>query len=104
MGRQMAGLGQEEPITDSRTRERHLEAYPQWPEILVRLQHRWPVRRVIRWHEEKFPGAPCPPRMTLNRYVKSKPASWFISRLVLAESGTRMAHRLLVAEQQAEMI
>jgi len=100
----MAGLGQEEPITDSRRRERRLESFAHWDEILIRLQHRWPVRRVVRWHAERFPGAPCPPKSTLARYVKGKPSSWFISRLVLAESGTRMAQRLLVAEQQAEMI
>jgi hypothetical protein len=38
------------------------------------------------------------------RYVKSKPRPWFVSRLVLTESGTQSCQRLLVAEQQAELI
>ena len=42
--------------------------------------------------------------MTLFRYIKSKPPGWFVSRLVLAESGTETAHKQLVAERQSELI
>jgi len=70
----------------------------------VRLQHRWPPDRVVRWHRHQYPGEPCPPKTTLFRYVKSKPPGWFISRLVLAESGTQTVHRELVAERRAELI
>jgi hypothetical protein len=101
----MAGVGEPpESYHDSRLRERRLQAYPHWDEIQVRLQHRWAPDRVIKWHEEKFPGAPCPPRSTLFRYVKSKPHGWFISRLILAEGGTRTSQFQLVSERQSEMI
>jgi hypothetical protein len=101
----MAGVGEPaESYHESRLRERRLEAFAHWPEILVRLQHRSPPDRVIRWFQEKFPGAPCPPKSTLRRYIKSKPESWFISRLILAESGTRTCQFQLVSERQSELV
>jgi uncharacterized protein (DUF2126 family) len=100
----MAGVGEQELYQESRLRERRLEAYSHWDELLVRLQHRWAPDRVIRWHEQQYPGEPCPPKTTLFRYVKSKPPGWFISRLVLAESGTRTVRNQLVVERQSELI
>jgi hypothetical protein len=101
----MARVGEPpESYHDSRLRERRLQAYPHWDEIQVRLQHRWAVDRVVRWHQEKFPGAPCPSRMTLYRYLKTKGQGWFISRLILAESGMQTAQSQLVSERQSEMI
>jgi hypothetical protein len=98
----MAGVAQE-MYAESRARDRRLAGYAHWEEIQVRLQHRWPPDRVVRWHQHQYPGEPCPPKTTF-RYVKAKPPSWFISRLVLAESGTRTVHRQRVAERQAELI
>src|SRR6266849_3625152 len=89
---------------ESRLRERRLAQFAHWDEIQVRLQHRWPPDRVIRWHEQQYPGDPCPPKTTLFRYVKSKPPGWFISRLILGESGTKTVRNQLVAERQSEMI
>jgi len=100
----MSGVGEHESYLESRQRERRLEAYPHWDEILVRLQHRWPPYAVISWHEKMWPGEPVPPRTTLFRYVKSKPESWFVSKLVLTQSGPRSIRRQLVAERQAELI
>jgi hypothetical protein len=100
----MAGVAEQEMYAESRARDRRLAGYAHWEEIQVRLQHRWPPDRVVRWHQHQYPGEPCPPKTTLFRYVKAKPPSWFISRLVLAESGTRTVHRQLVAERQAELI
>lgn len=101
----MGGVGEPaESYRESRLRERRLEAFAHWPEILVRLQHRWPPDRVIRWYQEKFPGTPCPTKSTLVRYVKSKSPSWFISKLVLAENGTRTVQYQLVSERQSELI
>jgi hypothetical protein len=100
----VAGLGQQEAYPESRGRERRLEQYEHWEELLVRLQHRWPIDRVIRWHEHTYPGASCPAKTTLFRYVKAKQPSWFVSRLVLAAAGTQPVHRQLVAQRQAELI
>src|SRR6266540_5002821 len=100
----MAGVGELERYRESRVRERRMAGFKHWEEIQVRLQHRWPIRRVIAWHQRKYPGEPSPARMTLLRYVKSKPPGWFFSRLVLAESGTRTFQWQLVAERQAELL
>jgi hypothetical protein len=101
----MAGVGEpSESYHESKVRERRLQAYPHWDEIQVRLQHRWAPDRVIKWHLEKFPGAPCPPKTTLFRYVRSKPSGWFVSQLILAEGGTRTVRSQLVAERQSELI
>ena len=85
-------------------RERRLARFAHWDEIQVRLQHRWPVQRVLAWHQKKWPNDPHPAKMTLFRYIKSKAPGWFVSRLVLAESGTETAHNQLVAERQSELI
>jgi hypothetical protein len=98
------GAGKHEDYGESRLRERRLARFKHWEEIQVRLQHRWPPDRVIRWHQDQWPSEPCPPKTTLFRHVKSKPPGWFISRLVHAESGMRTVHRQLVAERQAELI
>jgi len=100
----MAAVGEQEMYAESRARDRRLAGFAHWEEIQVRLQHRWPPDRVVRWHRHQYPGEPCPPKTTLFRYVKSKPPGWFISRLVLAESGTQTVHRELVAERRAELI
>ena len=63
----MAGVGEHEEYLESRVRERRLARFPHWDEIQVRLQHRWPVRRVITWHEKKWPGEPVPARMTYSK-------------------------------------
>jgi hypothetical protein len=58
----MAGVGEPpESYHDSRLRERRLQAYPHWDEIQVRLQHRWPPERVMRWHEEQYQECPVQP-------------------------------------------
>jgi hypothetical protein len=93
-----------EAYLESRLRERRLAQFEHWNEIQVRLQHQWAPDPVIRWHQERYPGDPCPPKTTLFRYVRSKPSSWFLSRLVLAESGTKTVRYQLVAERQSEMI
>src|SRR5439155_5632459 len=100
----MAGVGEHEEYGESRLRERRLARFKDWEEIELRVRHRWPLDRVIRWHRDQWPGEPCPPKTTLFRCVKSKPPGWFVSKLVLAESGTRTVHRQLVAERQAELI
>ena len=102
--RHMACVGAHEEYRESRLRERRLARFKHWEEIQVRLRHRWLPDRVIRWHQGQWPSEPCPPKTTLFRYVKSKPPGWFVSKLVLAESGTRTVHRQLVAERQAELI
>src|SRR5215475_13402924 len=43
-------------------------------------------------------------REPAREHVRSKPSSWFPSRLVLAESGTKTVRYQLVAERQSEMI
>jgi hypothetical protein len=101
----MAGIGESpESYHESRLRERRLQAYPHWDEIQVRLQHRWSPDRVIRWHEQQYPGDQCPAKTTLFRYLKSKPPGWFVSRLILTESGTKTVQNQLVAERQSELI
>ena len=60
----MAGVGDHEEYLESRVRERRLARFPHFDEIQVRLQHRWPPDRVIRWHQREYPGDPCPPKTT----------------------------------------
>src|SRR4029450_2952776 len=101
----MAGVGEPpESYHDSQLRESRLQAYPHWDDIQVRLQHRWAPDRVIKWHEQQYPGDPCPAKTTLFRYLKSKPQGWFVSRLILTESGTKTVQNQLVAERQSELI
>ena len=70
----------------------------------MRLQHRWSPDHVIRWHEQQYPGDPCPAKTTLFRYLKARPPGWFVSRLILTESGTKTVRNQLVAERQSELI
>src|SRR4030095_6792594 len=105
VGARMAGIGESpESYHESRLRERRLQAYPPWDEIQLRLQHRWSPDRVIRWHEQQYPGDQCPAKTTLFRYLKSKPPGWFVSRLILTESGTKTVQNQLAAERQSELI
>jgi hypothetical protein len=100
----MAGLGQDETIVDSRLRERRLRQHPQWEEIELRLRCRWAPERVIRWLVEKCPGEPHPSKMTLFRFVKSKPDAWFIAPLLPGQTGTRSVPRQLVVQRQSELL
>lgn len=86
-------------------RERYLrERLPHWEEIEIRLRHRWTPYQVADWHAKAYPGERRLPIRTLYRYLKTKPPEWFVSRLTLQELVMPHMPRLLVLQEQAQLI
>jgi hypothetical protein len=83
---------------------RRLEGLPSWPDIELRLRHRWPPERVIDWVKTAHPTVQVPSRMSLYRYIAGKPPGWFVSELMLAQSGRTSVERHLVLKRQADLI
>jgi hypothetical protein len=86
-------------------REANLRKFTAWPQIEVRLKHRWSPDRVLEWHNRRFPGEAAPNRRTLFRFLEDKPESWFVSLLDPYDLVTgKVTEHVIVLEEQAAMI
>jgi hypothetical protein len=85
-------------------REARLRQFERWPEMELRLRHRWGPDRVLNWYQQRWPGERAPSRRTLFRFLDGKPVEWFVSPLDAMELATVKVPRLLVLERQAAMI
>src|SRR5712692_1973495 len=88
----------------ARSRERRLQALPHWPEIEIRLRHRWSPDEVIEWHQRAYPAESVPARRTLYRFLQDKHESWYLEQLVIQQNVTKRVPRILVLERQANLI